>query len=86
MSNDYDNISDIMDDALESYPFTDEYKTQRHELNEKIAAFRKNLGPALLPDFDNLINTITDLDGKMAETTFRLGFECRDTFKDEAAS
>lgn len=76
MSKESDYFLDIMDDALETYVIPDEYEKQRHIINEKAAAIRRNLGPALLTDFDDLISLITDYDSRMAEITFQLGFEC----------
>ncbi len=76
MSKESDYFLDIMDDALETYVIPDEYEKRRHAINEKAAAIRSNLGPAICKDFDDLLSMIFDHDTKMAEDTFRLGFEC----------
>ncbi len=83
MAKDSEITSDIMDEALESYLITDDYKKQQHEVNEKLAAFKQQLGPALIPDFLELIDMITNLDTKFAEMTFQSGFECRSASKSE---
>ncbi len=77
MTNNNEPSSDIMDDALESYFLTDEYKKQHKEINEKIVAFKKYLGPALLPEFLELLDMIDNANSSMVEAAFRIRCEGR---------
>lgn len=76
-------ILDSFDEAMEPYCKTEEYINERHEINEKISAFRESLPDKQKEQLVELLNQINDADARMSEHAFLCGFEQGIRYKNE---
>lgn len=69
-----DYIEDSMEEAMQSYAQTEEYKEQAHEIAESISAFHASLPKQLQPDFLLLIDRINTAEADMVVKAYHTAF------------
>ena len=68
-----DYISDSMEETMQPYTDSDEFKQSRKTINEKIASFRSSIPEPLQHDFIDLLNMIDNANAEYVEKAYITG-------------
>lgn len=74
LTNVSDYIEDSMEDAMQSYAQTEEYRTRAHEIAESISAFHASLPENRQQEFLLLIDRINTADADMVVKAYHTAF------------
>ena len=66
-------IMDSIDDAMKNNTESEEYKTERTEINNMLSEFRSGLNPEQQNKFNKLIDAINTSDGTFASKAYVAG-------------
>ena len=78
-----DYVLDSIDEVMEPYLHSDEYLNLRGKITEKTSALNSTLSPAQQDQLDELLNLISDADGRFTEAAYKAAFAQGVCFRDE---
>jgi len=67
------SIADSMDEAMQPYITSDEYRMPRTAINQKLTEFRSTLNDSQQRDFNRLLDMINDADADFASKAYVYG-------------
>lgn len=78
-----DYVLDSIDEVMEPYMHSDEYLNLRANIKEKTSALNSTLSPAQRDQLDELLNLISDADGRFTGAAYKAAFAQGVCFRDE---
>lgn len=78
-----DYVLDSIDEVMEPYMHSDEHLNLQGKITEKTSALNSTLSPTQRDQLDELLNLISDANGRFTEAAYKAAFAQGVCFRDE---